>query len=385
MKTGIAFITLITLALGVRAQENDDMYFTAKDRVKLNSTKVALVKSSSLDEDEYAQPTTRSNDSYSGRGENPEYSSKSSYNGNNQESDAQYFVSGYQPPVGVNQNQYDNSNYYNNNSYYGNPYNSSYYSPSYFGGYGYSPYSSFYSPYSSFYGGYSSYGGFGSGLSIGYTWGMGSGFYNAWNYGGYGSMWGNPYYSSFYGNPYFGYNSFYGYGYGYPGSVVIINNGGDNGGRNVTYGRRSDRSQSYSNTSSGQSRNASYVSSTGRTATSSAGRTSSDNQYYDRSWRSNSSTARSSWSNAGSDGTAGTSNTGSRSSSNWGNSWNNGGNTNSRSTWGGNESNSGSRSSWSMPSNNNSFGGGGGGRSSGGGGSFSGGGSSSGSGSRGRH
>jgi len=378
MKTGIALFALLAAVISVQAQEYDDMYFRSKDRVKLNGERVSLTSTTSTLSDASAvQSTINPTDSYSGRGTNPEYTSRTKVNSNTDE-DAQYFVSGYEP-TGVNQSL----SAYNNGSFYSPYYGNSAFSNSYYGygsGFGY-PYSSFYSPYSSFYSP-------GMSLGMGSMWGMGmgSGFYGSMGLG-YGSMWGSPYSSMMYGG-YYGYNSFYGSGFGYPyygygygmgyggyyPSVVVINNNND-GRSGYVYGKRGSRSSDISNQMyNGSNRSSSsIVDSHGRTRgaaaniiqTSSSGRSSGNSQYYHSGWRSNPDVQRN----------IGGSNAGRNSS--WGNSsgWSNSSGRSS-STWGGN-SNSGFNNSGSF----------GGSRSSGGfsGGSFGGGGHTGGGGGRGRH
>jgi hypothetical protein len=369
MKTGIALIALLTLVVSVNAQEYDDMYFNSKDRVKVNATKSALANTINAYDDEATQAQINPTDSYSARSVNPEYVARTRFNsGSQEEEDAQYFLSGYQPPVSVNQGLYNAnaSSFYNNPYYYGNSAFNNPYSGFGSGMFG-SPYSGFNNPYmmgSMYNSGWYS--------SLGYMWGgMGSGFYGGM---GFGNMWGSP--SSMFWNNY--YASSYGYGFGspwygsyYPTVVVINSNNGDaNSG--VAYRRRVDRGDNSSNLTSHTRPDVSYTRN-GRTINSgsnNAGRTSSastQSDYYDRSWKRNPdiNPARSSWSG----------NNGNGSSNGFGRtSWsgNNSGNNNSgsrTSSWG---NDSGSRSSWGNSGGSFSTGGGGS-RSSSGGGSTSGG------------
>ncbi len=394
MKTGIALFALLTAVVSVQAQEYDDMYFKSKDRAKLNGEKVAVVKSAQSDE--YTDDTqTRINptDSYSGRGVNPEYSSGSN---DGAQEDADYFISGYEP-TGVNRSLPS----YGSNSFYGPYYGNDAFASSFYGygsGFGYTPV--FANPYSSFANSFY-WNSFYPGMSLGYNWGMGAGYYGMnmgygmwnssfcnWGYGfGGGSYfggWGSPYSGFAYsGYPYYG--GFYGYGgyYGYPSTIVVINN--NNGeGRGYTYGKRGSRSstvnnQAYNGNADSRGRTRSTVSN--NTASNSGGRssTASQSQYYQSGWRSNPDVQRNII-GGGSNSGRSSSWSGSGGSSSWRGGSNGSG-------WGGN-SNSGRSSSWDNNGggfNNNSNSGGFGGRS--GGGSIGGGGSShsSGGGSRGRH
>ena len=192
MKTKAAFLTIVVLAAGscVVAQnvEQDDMYFTAKDRAALNASHEAILSTQQarrVTESETSS-TINPTDSYSARNVNPEYISGSKV-GSNTSATAQYFTPNYQPTA-VNQNLTSNCNCGYNS--YNNRYGSSY---------GYSPYGNngFGSPY-----GYSSM----------YNPMMGMG------YGSYGMMsplYGTSMYSS---SLMFGFGSGYGYsGFGNPG------------------------------------------------------------------------------------------------------------------------------------------------------------------------
>jgi hypothetical protein len=392
MKTRIAFVAFLMVAISAVAQEYDDMYFTSKDRAKVNASRSSQSTNNSKSEDdaELAQSKINPTDSYSGRGVNPEYNSQAT--SNSKQEDPQYFISGYNPaPANVNRNlnPYNNYNnqgsfyspYYGNNFYGNNAYNNPYY-----GGYGMS---GFGSPYSSFYPSY--YGnGFNSGWSsmLGYMWGgMGSGFYGGMGYGnmGYGSMWGSP--SSMFWNNYYGMNNYYGgyngfgnyygggyYGYNsyYPRTVVIVDNG------TSSYRKRADRSSTINNVANNNSRSTNGTSYTrnGRTISSTAngGRTqgtSDSSPYYDRSWKRNSDVTNNPGRNSSWIG-------GNSGNSRSGNGWTNGGRTNS--IWGtqqqpshnswSNDNNSRNSFQFSGGNSSHSFGGssGGGSRSSGGGG-----------------
>src|SRR6478736_4376763 len=146
MKTKSILLSLLAIASGicVFAQENDDMYFSSKDRAKINMTSREEVVLASAKGDNTMQ-TINPSDSYSARNENPDYVAGAKV-GSNATTASSYFTPTYQPTV--NQSLYSNNcncnTGYNNNSAYGNSY-------------GYSPYSSMYgmgygSPYSSMYG-----------------------------------------------------------------------------------------------------------------------------------------------------------------------------------------------------------------------------------------
>ncbi len=346
MKTRLFFIAAVSIGASVTGfgqVENDDMYFTAKDRIKLNSTKpMATVRN--IDDYDNAVATINPTDSYSGRGTNPEHTSQEIVNPKSQQSDPQYFVAGYQP-TRVNQNLNDYSSA--NSNYSNNAWNSPYYGN--MNGFG-SPYSSFYSPscnnpYSFYQPGLST--------SLGYTMGgFGSGWYGGMNYG-----WGSP--SSMFWNNNYGMNSWnsgwgmnsgwgsgfnnFGYGGFYrPTTVIVVNNGDANSG--YTYGKRGSRSSDVNNYYD-NTRNNVIAGTRGRVRAESAtgGRVaSSESQYYNREWRNNTETSpiRSQYQN---------SNSGNRSMINSGNS-----------DWGNNRSSfdSGSRSSFGSGSSGGSSSGG---------------------------
>lgn len=286
MKTRLFLTALMSAAASVSfgQVENDDMYFTAKDRIKLNATKpMATVRN--IDDFDNAMVTINPTDSYSGRGTNPEHTSKTIVNPKSQQTDPQYFVSEYQP-TRVNQNLNDYSSMYSNNAW-----NSPYYGR--MNGFG-SPFSSFYTP-----GWGNPYSFYQPGLttSLGYTMGgFGSGWYGGMNYG-----WGSP--SSMFWDNYYGMNSWnsgwglnsgwgsgwnnFGYGGFYrPATIIVVNNSDANSG--YAYGKRGSRSTDgnnyYDNT-----RNDGAVGTRGRVrAESPNGRVASgESQYYNREWRNN--------------------------------------------------------------------------------------------------
>lgn len=273
MKTKLFFLPVLAFAatLSVSAQqiENDDLYFNAKDRAKAKASRETAVSTNN----DIVARGIKSNDQYSGRTVNPEYTSRLNANSNTiQGSSNPYFDSEYHSTSS------NNSGYYNGyNNYYGNSFNNPYYGSAwnspysnlygYSGMYGFSPYSSFYPSYSPF--------GYASGLSLGLT--FGNAFYSPYygynpmmyGYGGFG----------YYGNPYY-----------YP-STIIINNG--DSGSNMVYGKRSSRSSVGDN---------SLISTNRRTISPApaqdqggapvysipvSGRTSSTQQYYQPNWRNN--------------------------------------------------------------------------------------------------
>lgn len=359
MKTGMLVSLMLVSGFAWAQEEYDDMYFNSKDRVKvqerserqsqLRVTTPAAVKA--VDEVKI-NPT----DSYSGRGENPEYQARVFTNPSSQEvAETGYFLAGYQP-VGVNQNLAawpNNSVNRWGNSWMMNPWMMG-------PGYGFN--SGWGSPW-----GWNDpwmmRPGFNSGWGLGFGW-------NSWN------MWGSPSMSFWNScnNPSWGMGwascwscSSWGGGLGWNhwgwNRPVIINVG--NEGRHVVYQRRQDRSSSLDNTGSADTRQSqpSYTR-TGRETNSGRSRSEASSDYYDRTWRSRSegnSETRTSWS---------------------------GGNSTTRSSWSSGNSNSNGRSSSfeSGPSRSSWSGGntGGGSRSSFGGGGSSGGSSSGGSRGRGR-
>jgi len=266
--------TMLAVALAVTvtatAQEVDDMYFTAKDRVVLAESNQADMASRYA---AYDQQAVRSNpvnpsDSYTGRGVNPEFSAQQKNGAEIIQGNPDYFLSSY-APKDVNANLYSgNSTYSGCGCNTGSPYSTMPYS-----GFG-NPYGNFYSPYGNGFSPYTSmgygYNGYSSmlSMSIGYGMGMGS-MYGPYGYGmGMGSMY-NPY----------GYGGMYNpYGYGYAPVVV----GGMDAYPTTSYGQRSVRGGSvstqpyYTGSSSGNG-----LGTNGRTRA-----TASGTNYYDPSWKS---------------------------------------------------------------------------------------------------
>ena len=376
IKVAVLGMMVASVAGSAMAQENDDMYFNSKDRTKLNEKVAAQKKTEALaynDRDEEATTSPEDDNinttDYSARNLNPEYVSRSNSE-LAQEDDENYFVNDYRFANLNNLNQFNHNynNWYNNDRWY----NTSYY-PNYNSGFNSSPYyyNSFASPWcslryqSGFYGGLSFYSG---SPYYGSSWGGG---YNGWGYdpwsssyaygGGYGGYYGGGY-GGYYGGGYGGY-------YGGGNNVIIINEGS---GRGQVYGKRparggmvyhpsnstpNRRSEVGSRGNGASGGRVSTATNTGRVSTATnTGRTQTQDDYYNRSWRSNRTTtpsnSNSSWSN-------GSGNSG-RSNSGWSNgnssttptrSSDNGGNSRS---WGGN---SGSSSHSSSGSSSGSSGG----------------------------
>lgn len=274
--------TLAVLALGMSvaamAQEVDDLYFTSRDRAVVTAEKEISLTKKYQQEDLNAVRSNPVNpsDSYSGRGVNPEYTAQSKKGMTVVQENPDYFLSSYQPK-NVNQSLYNGSA-----SQYSNPCNCNSYGNPYYSGMGYGGFGSPYSMYSP-YGMYSPYSSMSMGMGYGFG-GYNSGFYSGMSYG-MGSMYGMSSlymgygWGSMYGNPY--------YGYGYPGTIVVVP--ADISG--VSHGRHSARSTSLNNYVDNTRTNT--VATNGAAGT--AGRVregsrmsgSSQPNYYDPSWRSN--------------------------------------------------------------------------------------------------
>src|SRR6267154_5107088 len=126
MKTKSLLLSLLAIASGicVFAQENDDMYFSSKDRTKISMSSREEVVLASAKANPSVQ-TINPSDSYSARNENPDYIAGAKV-GSNASTTSSYFTPTYQP--NVNQSLYSNScNCSNTGSGYNNyPYGSSY-------------------------------------------------------------------------------------------------------------------------------------------------------------------------------------------------------------------------------------------------------------------
>ncbi len=355
MKTRYAMVILtMGMSVAAMAQENDDMYFNSKDRVVVAKANAQVLAKRYQEADRNAVITNPVNpsDSYSGRGVNPEYSAQGKNGTSMIQNNPDYFLSSYQPKNVNSSLSSGNNTYYSgyNNGMYNNGMSSPYgYGSSMMGyggmGYGMNSMMGYGMGY-----GMNSMMGYGMGMggypysmfSMGYGMGgYGSGFYGSYGMGyGMGSMYGMGMgmgmgMGSMY-NP-------YGYGYGGYNSAVI------NETRTTSYGRHSVRSSGLNNYVDNSRGTSSVTNSTGVGRTSQSGRTGGSQQdYYDRGWRSNSNNfpTRSGYDNSSYGNTRG-------GNSSWGNS----GTRSSFDSFGG-----GSRSS---------FGGGGGGGFSGGGGGHS--------------
>lgn len=262
MKTKYMIVaSFLALAGAAQAQEIDDMYFNARDRVAHTEATQATMAVRYAAEDQQATKTNPVNpsDSYTGRGVNPEYSAQQKNGAEIIQGNPDYFLTSYKPK-GINSNQYDtqamsyNNCACNGSSGFGNPY-SSFYSP-----YGYSPYGMGYgmgmSPF-----------GYSSGWNVSLMYGMGS--------MGYGMGYGMPGMYNPYGM-YSPYGMYAPYG-GYRPYAVSPAYGYDP--IQTTYGRRSVRSTaapSYAYTNS-----AGAASTSGRTRVAGQSRT----DYYDPKWR----------------------------------------------------------------------------------------------------
>jgi hypothetical protein len=347
MKSKAALLSLVSLlftfASIAQEIENDDMYFNSKDRAKLNAMKAsqptltASIKKSKkevVEEEESSNPT----DSYSARNVNPEYEART--NSETAQADNEdYFVNNYQYNSASKFNTWNNNfNRWYSNPWYGanyyDPFISSWYSP-YYGSY----YDAWGSPWGNPY--YRS----GWGSSFSYHWG------SSWNYGwglnfGFGNYYYNPY-NAWAWSPYYRYSpwgySYYGGGWGYPGTVVIVESGNKYG---PAYGKRGSRSSEVNRnyaTRTSRTYNSNANPDSGRPITGGRVGTSSSRQsdYYNRSWRSQSQNS-SSYDNSGS-----YNNSGSPSRSSW--------ESNTRSSW--RDSNSGGSSSRSYDTGRSSTGG----------------------------
>ena len=298
--TGFILTGLVSLSFA--QVENDDMYFTASDRVKLNASRASSdsyaynQKKKQLVEltGESPNPT----DSYSARNINPEYASRQNSKVAKQD-EQDYFVSNYNYQSGSQYNNWYNSySSWNNNPWYSMPSCLPAYGYSSFGNpyYGYNGYANpwgnpYY--YDSYYGNYpGTYAYYG-----GSTWGYGMNVYRP-----FGSGWGIG------GGIGWAYNAGY---YAQPQHVVIVNNYGNTEMRQVTYGKRTGResgpgyanaaapSRSRNDVRPATNNNAAFTRTTAPTLTTT---TQKQEDYYNRSYRNSQQTApaRSSWSNTSS-------------------------------------------------------------------------------------
>lgn len=330
MKTRIIFFSLLAVSAAMAASaqvvEYDDMYFTSKDRARLQASKPLTLKSISAAHE--VATAINPTDSYSARNVNPEYISQNSVNPSGSVEAAPYFIPDY-TPTSINQNLYNNSSSHWNNN---NNFRGMGMMPGFggmgmgmmpgFGGMGMMP--GFGGPFGNFnngmdgwgdpfgFNGFNNFNNGGWSSSIGLGFGMGG--WNSWDNNSW-AMGGSP----FWNNNYCGFNNWnMGMGMGgfnnwnmgmggfnnfYPRNMIIINNG-DPANRNVVYGKRTSRSTDINNSVNTSDRSTSMVmtDSQGRVRGSS-GRVSggSDNtgSYYQPGWRSNpeisSSSSRSPW------------------------------------------------------------------------------------------
>jgi len=290
MKTRNVLMSLAAalLAGGAFAQtiENDDMYFSAKDRAKLRSSQTSEMMASAkpakkatlVEENEKnINPT----DSYSARNVNPEFAARS--NAQVAQADNEdYFINNYQHTTATDLNNWNN----NFSSWYGN----SWYSPNYYGSSinsWNSPYYGFNDPYMSpWYNPYWSNSGWSTSFS--YYWG------NSWNYGWGGNYnyWNQPYCGGSSWGPSVGLGLGWSSGWYGPGTtVVVVNNAGE--GRHTSYGKRGTRGTNMVSerprvdtrdrmTSTQMTSNNPPALESGRTSSST---NRSRQEYYNRSWK----------------------------------------------------------------------------------------------------
>jgi hypothetical protein len=264
MKTKYTMLAAaLAMTVMATAQELDDMYFNARDRVVLAESNQAAMAVRYAAQDQKAVKTNPVNpsDSYTGRGVNPEFSAQQKNGAEIIQNNPDYFLSTY-APKDVNGNLYSgNSTASSCGCNTGSAYSSMAYS-----GFG-NPYGNFYSPYG--YGG-SPYTSMGYGYN-GYSSMMSMSI-------GFGSMY-SPYYGGMY-SPYSMYSP-YGYsGYGNPYTSAYVTGADVN---QTTYGRRPVRASSVTTQPFYTGTTAAAVTGTnGRTRATAPGQS----NYYDPSWRS---------------------------------------------------------------------------------------------------
>jgi hypothetical protein len=281
MKTKVVLIGMLaSLVVGSAvAQENDDMYFTAKDRAKLNASRsqatiLADSKKSKSRMEEVLEEETNPTDSYSARNVNPEFTSRSNSEVARYDNE-DYFVSNFRT-----QNQYNSWNR-GFNSWYNNPWYSSAYNSSNIYGWNSPYYGSYYdswgNPWNNPY--------YRSGWSSSFSYYWGNSYNYGWNNPGYG--WNNAYgwncpfngynnYGGFYG-PSYAYNPYRSGWYGYPTTVVVV--GSSDSRANAVYGKRASRGTTLvSNGSNGSRSRQAYTSN--RTPDSGGRVTTKQDEYY---------------------------------------------------------------------------------------------------------
>src|SRR5882724_3883791 len=99
MKTKSILLSLVAVTSGIcaLAQENDDMYFSSKDRAKINLSSREEVVLASAKGNSSVQ-TINPSDSYSSRNENPDYVAGAKV-GSNATTTSSYFSPNYQPNI----------------------------------------------------------------------------------------------------------------------------------------------------------------------------------------------------------------------------------------------------------------------------------------------
>ena len=342
MKNQLLLTVMLAFAGTAWSQtENDDLYYSAKDRQRENDSRPKINRTITSGQESIQDifgddsPTlSRRNRSevqyfdgaYSGRSFNPDFDPNS-----NEEvtEDYEYFTSSY-APLGINNRLYDR---YNDPSFpsttfnnaWNNPYRNSFYGSG-FGAWGYNRfYDPFYAPFGN------SFNSFGSFYDPFYGSGCFSCFSPGWG-NGFGSSW----FSMSYGFNSFGWNN-PSWGYGYSSwnrpNMIIINQY-DRYPR-VVYGKRPSRSINSNNDAQQNIRNSRAVPAISGSGSRSnqSGRSSGDRttNYYNRGWRqeaginsqsgSSSQSKSSGWSNRSSSGWP--SDNSSRSSSGFGSGGNN--------------------------------------------------------------
>lgn len=276
----------------VYAQEYDDMYFNKSDRKTIKTQNKALLSTDlkTSGSTNYTQ-ATKSTEVYSAKNVNPEYIARYKATESNEVQDrntpnknynsSDYFIEDYNEAdssLGIHQNQIDYaalnkrdqmsySNYnnagFNNPSWRMNPYMRMGYGRPW----GFDPVMMGYDPfmmgYDPFMMGYGMGMGYGPGMSMGMGMGFGTGFYPSMSYniamswgtgynpwGGWGGYPYSPYGMRGFNNPWaFGPSYGFGYGglhsmYGFSRPIYVINQNEYNNGRNISYQPRTVRNSS---------------------------------------------------------------------------------------------------------------------------------------------
>ena len=89
----------LVISTSVMAQETDDMYFNAKDRLTLNESNQAVMATqyAARDVQAVALNPVNPSDSYTGRGVNPEFNAQQKNGTTVVQDEPDYFLSSYQP------------------------------------------------------------------------------------------------------------------------------------------------------------------------------------------------------------------------------------------------------------------------------------------------